>query len=419
MRIANGMITNNYLYSLNNSLSRQADLQEKLADGKAIHRPSDDPIKAIRALRFQTNAAMNTQYTQNVKDAISWMETTDGAMSDLSSIVIKAKELVIDAVSPNSPDVYQAYGAELDGMINQMIQIGNSQLGDRYIFGGQNDKTLPFTRTTDANGNEVVVYSGDSNRISMTIQPGMATPSADSVNLTGSEVFGPLTTSTVDGNAVQTVSFLNDLLKIKNELMQKNNTLDKRPISQSNLQGADLSLSGTYSGTGNPNIAINVTAVSAAGAVTEIKYSTDYNPETKTGTWTTITAPAAFTVDGINLDFGAPNTNTKVGDTYMFTPKGDTTDLTFLANGASAIIDAGHTQALHAQTQLGARMSMYEMSQSLLESNYTNIINDLAANEDLDVPRAIIDFQTSENVYKAALAVGAKIMPLSLVDFLK
>ena len=61
MRISNNMMTNNYLYSLNNALERQTKIQEQLDDGKAIHRPSDDPIKSIRALRFHTNLGMNEQ----------------------------------------------------------------------------------------------------------------------------------------------------------------------------------------------------------------------------------------------------------------------------------------------------------------------------------------------------------------------
>ncbi|MPM21313.1 hypothetical protein SDC9_67757 [bioreactor metagenome] len=62
---------------------------------------------------------------------------------------------------------------------------------------------------------------------------------------------------------------------------------------------------------------------------------------------------------------------------------------------------------------------MYEMAQSMMEDDYTTITGDISANEDLDIPKAIIDFKTSENVYKMALSVGASIMPPSLVDFLK
>jgi flagellar hook-associated protein 3 FlgL len=85
MRITNRMMTNSYLTSLNKALERQNKLQEQMSDGKAIHRPSDDPIKTIRSLRFNTNLKMNEQYTQNAKDARSWMESTDAVVSDVSS----------------------------------------------------------------------------------------------------------------------------------------------------------------------------------------------------------------------------------------------------------------------------------------------------------------------------------------------
>jgi flagellar hook-associated protein 3 FlgL len=58
------------------------------------------------------------------------------------------------------------------------------------------------------------------------------------------------------------------------------------------------------------------------------------------------------------------------------------------------------------------------MSENLLESNYVTISENVAANDDVDLARLTIDFKNSENVYNAALAVGARIIPPSLVDFL-
>ncbi|WP_312518655.1 flagellar hook-associated protein FlgL [Anaerospora sp.] len=320
MRISNNMITGNYLYSLNKSLERQNTIQEQLSDGKAIHRASDDPIKAIRALRFNTSIGGNEQYTQNLKDAVSWMDTTDGALQDISSITIRAKELAIKAVSPNPTEGFKAIASEIDGIINQLIQIGNSKLGDRYVFSGQKDKTEPFTSVKDASGKVThVVYNGDENKLSMVIQPGLADANKDSVNLTGTEVFGPETTA-ADGNP--TVTMFDNLIALRDELM-------KEPPDLTKISGE----------------------------------------------------PAASTIQGK--------------------------------------MDADRNAMLLQQTYIGARMSTYEMSLNLLQNNNTIISADLAANEDLDIPKAIIDAKSAENVYNMALAVGARIMPMSLVDFLK
>jgi len=67
---------------------------------------------------------------------------------------------------------------------------------------------------------------------------------------------------------------------------------------------------------------------------------------------------------------------------------------------------------------LGSRMSMYEMVANMMQDQKLTIETDLSENEDIDMAKAITDFNTSKNVYQSALSVGAKIMPKSLVDFL-
>lgn len=300
MRISNNMIVKSYLNNLNSEMARQNEIQEKLSDVKQLHRPSDDPIKVARALRFRTNLASNEQFNQNVKDALSWMNTTDGVMSDMSSMMIRAKELTIKSISTNDTTAFQAIASELDGLINHMVNIANTQIGDRYIFSGQADKLQPFTRTGDT-----FTYAGDNNKISMIIKQGEVTPSQDSVNVTGVELFGP------------SQETLSHLTAIKNELLK--------------------------------------------------------NPP----------------------------------------------DLQWLSNTGLAYIQQDHDNLLTQQTQLGSRMAMYEMADNMMGEDNINITQNLSDNEDLDIAKAIIDFKTSENVYRTALSVGARIMPPSLVDFLK
>lgn len=300
MRISNNMIVKSYLNNLNSEMARQNEIQEKLSDGKQLHRPSDDPIKVARALRFRTNLASNEQFNQNVKDALSWMNTTDGVMSDMSSMMIRAKELTIKSVSANDATAFQAIAGELDGLINHMVNISNTKIGDRYIFSGQADKIEPFSRNGDT-----FTYLGDNNKISMIIKPGEVTPTQDSINITGMELFGP------------TQDTLTHLVAIKNELLKNPPDLD----------------------------------------------------------W----------LSKIGLDY----------------------------------IQKDHDKLLTQQTQLGSRMAMYEMADNMMGEDNINITQNLSDNEDLDIAKAIIDFKTSENVYRTALSVGARIMPPSLVDFLK
>ena len=300
MRVSNNNMTYGFLTSLNKSQQRQAQLNEQLSDGKAIHRPSDDPIRTIRSLRFQANYEQNEQFTQQVKDAQSWMDTTDSAIQNLDSLVVRAKELVIRAVGPNPDIAFEAAAAELDGLINAAVDLGNTKLGNRYVFAGQMDTTQPFARNADG----TVTFSGDHNPVSVRITAGAVSPDNDAINVTAASLFGP------------SMELFNQLNEIKNQLA-----------------------------TGNP-------------------------------------------------------------------------DLTALSGTGLANVDANHDRLLKAHVELGARMSNYEMMQNRIEGNGLTITADLAAAQDLDVPRAIIDFKTNETIYRTALSVGARIMPPSLADFL-
>ncbi|MDF2635274.1 MAG: flagellar hook-associated protein 3 [Pelosinus sp.] len=414
MRITNNMMSNNYLGALNKSLERQSKIQEQLSDGKAIHRPSDDPIKTIRSLRFNTNLAMNDQFTQHVSDSLSWMETTDAAMSDLSTIMIRIKELTVSADDTKPADALEAIGQEIDQLINQAVQIGNTKIGDRYVFAGQMDDTKPFERKQikDPNSNlvkDVVVYNGDMNKISMLIKPGVANPSEDSINLTGDEVFGPI--SYIYGQP--TMDIFSNLINLKQELVKTSST------NKTSGAVGDATIGGTYTGTGYTNYAVRIDGV-AAGQVTGASYSEDGG-----NTWiaaaTTAGNPSNVTLsNGVVLDIVA-NAGNAVNGTYSFhVPNNGVngTDTTWVSNVGLGNVDAGHNAQLKKHTEVGARMATYEMAKNMMESNNVTISSDISANEDLDIAAAIIDQKTSENVYKAALAVGARILPPSLVDFL-
>jgi len=324
VRISNNMVVYNFLNSMDKSQNRMNNIQEQLSDGKLVHRPSDDPIRAYRGMRFNVDLVMNDQYQQNMRDALAWMNQTDSALSDLSDLTQRAKELVIQAISANPEIGQEALGAQVDGLINQAVHDGNTQIGDRYIFAGQQDKVQdgPFKRMTinvDGVPKEYVVYRGDLNKVSMSIQAGGHEPKRDSVNVTGEEVFGPMTmvTDSVTGQTYATASYFTDMLNMKNDL--------------------------------------------ASGKA----------------------------------------------------------DLVKLSNVGLAQIDAAHDRLLLAQSKIGARVASYQMAEGMMRATNGTITENASSNDDVNIAKATIDFKNNENVYNAALAIGSKIMPPSLVDFLK
>lgn len=76
-------------------------------------------------------------------------------------------------------------------------------------------------------------------------------------------------------------------------------------------------------------------------------------------------------------------------------------------------------QALAVRSEIGAKMNRLELTEKKLDSQVLSVKTLLSKNEDVDMAKVIIDINTEENIYRASLAAGAKIIQPSLVDFLR
>ncbi|MCL1852043.1 MAG: flagellar hook-associated protein FlgL [Peptococcaceae bacterium] len=74
---------------------------------------------------------------------------------------------------------------------------------------------------------------------------------------------------------------------------------------------------------------------------------------------------------------------------------------------------------LAVRSDLGARTNRLENIQKQIETNILNVQQSLSSVADIDMAEAIIQFKSTQNVYQAALAVGAQIIQPSLVDYMR
>lgn len=93
-------------------------------------------------------------------------------------------------------------------------------------------------------------------------------------------------------------------------------------------------------------------------------------------------------------------------------------DSTAVSNSLGSI-DTNIDNVLAQRSDLGARINRMTAIQSRLDTTSTNLQENLSGIQDVDIAKTITDFTNQQNVYKAALSVGAKIIEPSLVDFMR
>lgn len=138
-------------------------LNEKLASGKMMNRPSDNPLSLMDALRLKKTLSQIERYNKNIETGESWLQLSESVLSQVVEIVYRAKEITVQMASDTQTSETRAYAANAVGhLLDQAIALGNTELGGSYIFAGYRTQTIPFTKITSA-GMETAQYHGDTN----------------------------------------------------------------------------------------------------------------------------------------------------------------------------------------------------------------------------------------------------------------
>jgi flagellar hook-associated protein 3 FlgL len=259
-------------------------------------------VVAARALKLRTDVAEIEQYQRNLKDAKSWMDITESALSDIGDILQRARELAVGSDGGESPVDLLSTAMEIRQLRRQLINLANSTYAGRYIFSGFKtdqkfmDDDGTFAITVD--NNEMIYYEigiGDSINI----------------NVAGGDLFN-------DGASIAAPNTTGKLIQDMDELIAA-------------LESADYAV------------------ISA-----------------------------------------------KVQD-----------------------LDHNLNNVIRLRADVGARINRIELTLNRMLNDFTNFTRLMSENEDADMTETIMNLKNEENVYRASLAGGARIILPSLIDFLR
>lgn len=172
MRVA----TRSFYHSIQERiLHLTADLKrinEKIASGRNLNRPSDDPLGLIDSLGLKANLSQLEQYQRNMKRGESWLNLSESVLSQALQLADRAQEIAIQMASDTQSGESRAYAAiEVGHLLDQVISLGNTRLGGVYIFSGYRTDTAPFSKAT-VGGIETAQYHGDGNDFRILISKG-------------------------------------------------------------------------------------------------------------------------------------------------------------------------------------------------------------------------------------------------------
>lgn len=394
MRVTNTMLSTRLLTDLDQIRERMYRLETDISTGVWLHRPSDSPADALAVMRHQEALERVKRYQANMSDAKAWMATTEKAIADLIEMVHRARELTVQGASDtNSSQSRESIREEILELRRYAVQVGNAKYNGQYVFSGLGTDEPAF------------VEDPVTGTVTYRLQPGHA----------------------------------------------------------SNPAGETGYLGGTYTGVSAATLEVRVTAVDANSNVTDVEVSWDGS------TWTPVGVVEGGTPVSVGngMYFSLPQTGrvNDVGDTWTFRlpqsllrevgpgnwvrinvtgdvlggvitdtgqPRDDDlfavlqTIAAALATGDRSTLDTAVgrldsvlNRLLAVQAQLGAKQRTLDFNEQRTLDLQVTLEGQLEGARGTDMERAVLDFNKARSAYEAALAMGARILPPTLLDYLR
>ncbi|MGN9133980.1 flagellar hook-associated protein FlgL [Clostridium sp. HCP1S3_B4] len=159
-RVTTSMLTNNYLDGMNKNLSNLQTINNQLTTGKEISRPSDNPYKVARTMQLYSSIDANKQYNENIKDTLNWLDTTDTALGQVTTVFQRIRELMVSAGNAAyGTQERESINNEVKERVGELGQILNTTFDGRYIFGGTKVASKPINVDKEAADGQILKYS--------------------------------------------------------------------------------------------------------------------------------------------------------------------------------------------------------------------------------------------------------------------
>lgn len=219
-----------FLLAMNSMNNRLNQAEQQISSGLKIQTASDAPDQISELLQVRSSIAQNQQIQNNLASYKLEEDTAANSLQQASTVIDNVKSAASTAVNGTlSPSMQTELVQEVEGYMQDMVGLANTQVNGRYVFSGDSDQTQPYTLDlTQANG--VSAYAGSSS----TRQAQSPDGSSFSLSLTGQDIFdnstpgqsvfgalANLRTALINGDTASVQSSLSDLQTAQDHLQSE------------------------------------------------------------------------------------------------------------------------------------------------------------------------------------------------------
>ena len=411
-RVSTDFMNNDMQYWLRRSEDRLASMNNRIAKQEKLENLRDDPMAAARSVRYESFATRLQRYEQNVRYTQDRAAIAEGYMRQTQDIMQRVRELAVTGANGvYTQEDTAAMAVEVDQLLAELVSLGNARGPDGdFLFAGDKARTEPFKvvsgRTPGASGAATVAvdYLGGTGTPKAEISEATYLP----MNLPGDAVFWAerqRVASSSDASAYRVMDRASIFVD-GHEISLRSGDTVQAIIAKINDSGAPVKASLDPSRNslvieGNQAHRIRLedgaqsSVLADLGILTGSKIPSDY-------------APTARVSGGSIFD-----TEIALRDALY---KGDSFEV---GGKVLAGLDSAMDNMNRRLAEAGSMMERLDMAALRLNKEIPDVTKLLAAEKDLDFTQAVTDLKMMEYARTAALQMAGRVLPKTLLDFLR
>lgn len=139
LKLANNVSALTAQNNLNRSSSAMNKSLERLSSGLKVNRGADGPAALVISEKQRAQIAGLQQAIDNTEKGVSVVQTAEGALTEINSLLVKIRGLALDSANSgvNDDDALAANQAEIDNALDTINRIANNtQFGTKKLLDG-------------------------------------------------------------------------------------------------------------------------------------------------------------------------------------------------------------------------------------------------------------------------------------------
>jgi flagellar hook-associated protein 3 FlgL len=407
MRISTGQLYDRTIQSVLDNQANLSDIQQQLASGKKLLRPSDDPVGAAQVVRLTEQIELINQYKKNSNLLVNSLEQEETVLKSVNTSVDRARVLMLQSGNGVvGTEDRTAIANEISQIKDQVFDLMNSRNpSGEYIFAGFQSGSPAFSFNPSASGDKYN-FEGDGGENKVQISDNVSLEK----NNSGLNIFENVLSrrkSTISGSVGATNVSLN---------VQGQNALDKfhdtnyDAITPANNQYQISILPGNQAQITNLGTGVTFDTVAFSSGSAFLYKGLEFNITGSPG-------------DTVNFQLESPqkkNIAETLNDFVNALNNENITDDDFFEALSDVLVGVENSQTsiANAISKVGARRNIAD---SVFASNLDFEISNRTARsniEEVDYAKAVSELSRQETALQAAQATFSRVTSTSLFDFI-